>query len=754
MCDLINILSIIDDKTQLINFPKLDPNSFKPAVLALIQRLKDTVASVKASDKEPTWDTLVTPIEDASENLSYVWSVVEHLNSVADTPELRATINELLPPISEVFSELGMDEELYAKYKALKAEKAFEKFSSTRQRIINKELEGFVLSGAELDDVGKKKMAEINREEAELSQKFSENLLDCTNEFALYLPEDTDELKGVPEAELHLYAQQAAAEGAKGYKITLHMPNYLPIMQYAENRELREKMYHAYVTRASEFSPAGKDNLPIINRLLELRVEDAHLLGYKNFAEVSLVRKMAESPEQVVSFLRELAAKAKPAAEKEMEELIDYGKNMLGIKDVQTWDLSFISEKLREAKFSYSENEVKQYFTEPAVLKGMFGLVEKMFSIKIKEKKAPVWNDDVKFFVIEDKEGKEIAGFYMDLYARNGKRGGAWMNDQISRREVDGKIQKPIAYLVCNFAAPVGDNPSLLTLRDVETIFHEFGHGLHHMLTRQTELAVSGISGVEWDAVEMPSQFMENFVLNWDVMQTITHHVKTGKTMPRELFDKLVAAKNYGAGMANVRQIEFALFDMLLHMDTHPEKDAVQKILTAVRKEVAVTFPPEYNRFANSFSHIFAGGYAATTAISGLKCSLRMPSPSSKRKVFSILRSETNGWTKFCPAAAAARQWTALLLSAAVNLSSTHFSVNMACWRPNEHHDYDLERQFSKGSSAAGFGLSEGNREQHSLPSGTQDAGGRHRCGRLQRSRIYAGCIWPENLQRCRHNPS
>lgn len=611
MSDLINILSIIDDKSQLINFPKLDPNSFKPAVLTLIQRLKDTVKAVKSSDREPTWDTLVTPIEDASENLSYVWSVVEHLNSVADTPELRVTINELLPPISEVFSELGMDEELYAKYKALKAEKAFEKFSATRQRIINKELEGFVLAGAELDEPGKKKMADINREEAELSQKFSENLLDCTNEFALYLPEDTDELKGVPEAELHLFAQQAAAEGAKGYKITLYMPNYLPIMQYAENRDLREKMYHAYVTRASDFSPAGKDNLPIINRLLELRVEDAHLLGYKNFAEVSLVRKMAESPEQVVSFLRELAAKAKPAAEKEMEELIDYGRNQLGIKDVQTWDLSFISEKLREANFSYSENEVKQYFTEPAVLKGMFGLVEKMFSIKIKEKKAPVWNDDVKFFAIEDKEGKKIAGFYMDLYARSGKRGGAWMNDQISRREVNGKIQKPIAYLVCNFAAPVGDNPSLLTLRDVETIFHEFGHGLHHMLTRQTELAVSGISGVEWDAVEMPSQFMENFVLNWDVMQTITHHVKTGKTMPRELFDKLVAAKNYGAGMANVRQIEFALFDMLLHMDTHPEKDTVNKILNEVRKEVAVAFPPEYNRFANSFSHIFAGGYAA-----------------------------------------------------------------------------------------------------------------------------------------------
>lgn len=611
MSDLINILSIVDDKSQRINFPKLDPNTFKPSVLTLIQRLREAVKTVKDSKNEPTWDTLVKPIEDASENLSYVWSVVEHLNSVADTPELRATVNELLPPISKVFSELGMDEELYAKYKALKADKAFEKFSATRRRIINKELEGFVLSGAELDKQGKKKMADINREEAELSQKFSENLLDCTNEFALYLPEDTDQLKGVPEAELHLYAQQAAAEGAKGYKITLHMPNYLPIMQYAENRDLREKMYHAYVTRASEFSPAGKDNLPIINRLLELRVEDAHLLGYKNFAEVSLVRKMAETPEEVVSFLRELAVKAKPAAEKEMEELIDYGKKNLGIREVQAWDLAFISEKLREVKFSYSENEVKQYFTEPTVLKGMFGLVEKMFSITIKEKKAPVWNKDVKFFVIEDKNGKEIAGFYADLYARNGKRGGAWMNDQISRREVNEKIQKPTAYLVCNFAAPVGDRPALLTLRDVETIFHEFGHGLHHMLTRQTELAVSGISGVEWDAVEMPSQFMENFVLNWDVMQTITHHVKTGQPMPRELFDKLVASKNYGAGMANVRQIEFALFDMLLHMDTHPQKDTVNNILSEVRKEVAVSFPPEYNRFANSFSHIFAGGYAA-----------------------------------------------------------------------------------------------------------------------------------------------
>lgn len=611
MSEKIDLLSIIKDKSQLVDYPALDRNSFKPAVIKLISDLKATVKKVTEDTSSPTWDNLVTPLDNAGENLNYVWSVISHLNSVQDTPELRALVNELIFPLTEVFTEIGQNEDLYAKYKELKAEKEFESLTSARQRIINNELLGFVLSGAELDEKRKKQIGEINREEAELSQKFSENLLDCTNDFALYLPEDTEELRGVPETEKKLYAQQAAAEGAKGFKITLHMPNYLPIMEYAESRELREKMYHAHTTRASEFSPAGKDNLPIINRLLELRVEEAHLLGYKNYAEVSLVKKMAESPEQVVSFLRELAAKAKPAASKEMEELLKFGKEKLNIADPQPWDFAFISEKLRQEKYAYSESEVKEYFTEPTVLKGMFGLVEKMFSVKIKEKKVPVWEEHVKYFVIEDKNGEEIAGFYTDLNARNGKRGGAWMNDQLTRRLADGKIQRPVAYLVCNFSAPVGDNPSLLTLNDVETIFHEFGHGLHHMLTRQTDLSVSGISGVEWDAVEMPSQFMENFVLNWDVIQTITRHVKTGKTMPRELFDKLVASKNYNAGMGNVRQIEFALFDMLLHMDEHPNKDTVHNLLKEVRKEVAVVIPPEYNRFANSFSHIFAGGYAA-----------------------------------------------------------------------------------------------------------------------------------------------
>lgn len=611
MSKKIDILSIIKDKSELIDYPNLDTESFKPAVLHLINELETTVERVTANPQEPNWDNLITPLDDASENLSYVWSVISHLNSVVDTPELRAVVNEVLPPLSEAYTKIGQNEALYTKYKALKAEKSFALLTEARKRIIEKEIQGFVLSGAELDAEKKQAISVINTEEAALSQKFSENLLDCTNEFSLYLPEDTDELEGVPLADKNLFAQQAKAENAQGYKITLHMPNYLPIMQYASCRPLREKLYHAYNIRASEFSPAGKDNLPIINRLLELRAKEASLLGYKNYAEVSLVRKMADSPEQVISFLRDLAAKAKPAAEKDMRELFDFGQNELGFTEIKPWDLTFISEKLREAKFSYSEQEVKKYFTEPAVLKGMFGLVEKMFSIRIKEKKVPVWHDGVRFYTIEDQKGKEIAGFYTDLYARSGKRGGAWMNDQRSRRLADGKIQTPIAYLVCNFSAPVGNSPSLLGLRDVETIFHEFGHGLHHMLTRQTDLSVSGISGVEWDAVELPSQFMENFVLNWDVMQTITCHVDTGEKMPRELFDKLVTAKNFQAGMGNVRQIEFALFDMLLHIDSDPKKDTVYDLLDKVRKEVAVVFPPDYSRFPNSFSHIFAGGYAA-----------------------------------------------------------------------------------------------------------------------------------------------
>lgn len=606
-----SLLDVVNNKDKLIPFDKLEEDSFQPAILNLIEKVKQSANEITESPCTPTWADIIERLDDSEENLSFGWTIISHLNSVADTPRLRKIVNDLLPSISELYSWLGQNERLYSKYKELRDSEEGKKLNKIRKRILDRQITGFILSGAELPKADKAKLSLINEESSQLSQKFSENLLDCTNDFSLYLPDDTKQLEGVPESEKQLYKQQAQAEGKPGYKITLHMPNYLPIMQYAVDRGLREQIYHAYSTRASEFSPAGKDNAPIIDRLLELRSQEAALLGYKNYAEVSLVMKMADTPEEVIKFLRELAAKAKPAAKRDMEELLKFAKEELKIKDPQAWDLTFASERLRERKYSYSDQEVKQYFTEPTVFKGLFGLVEKLFNIRVQEEKAPVWAPEVKYFVIRNSEDKEIASFYADLYAREGKRGGAWMNDQRSRRSLDGKVQTPIAYLVCNFSAPVGNKPALLTLNDVETLFHEFGHGLHHMLTKQTDLSVSGISGVEWDAVEMPSQFMENFVWNWEIIQSITSHADTGKSMPKELFDKIVAAKNFQAGMSNVRQIEFALFDMLLHFDYDPKTNTVRNLLDTVRKEVAVTFPPEYNRFANSFSHIFAGGYAA-----------------------------------------------------------------------------------------------------------------------------------------------
>lgn len=610
MTDKIDILSVTEDKSKLIDFSNLDQNSFIPAIEALISQLNKKVSEIIGSTEIATWDNVITPLDDAVENLTYVWSIISHLNSVVDTPELRAIYNELLPLISETFGKIGQNEALYKKYKDIKNSDFYKDYPDVRKRILEKEIQGFVLSGAELNNIDKEKLLKINQEQAQLAQKFSENLLDCTNNFALYLSEDTNDLDGITTSDREMFAQQARLDGKEGYKITLHMPNYLAIMQYASNRKLRENIYEAYSTRASNLGPLDKDNAPIINRLLELRQQEASLLGYQNFAEVSLVPKMADSPTQVIEFLRDLSSKAKPFAQNDMEELLHFASSQLGLQNPKPWDLSYIAEKLREQKYAYSEEEVKKYFTEPQVFNGLFKLVEKLFSIQIEESRAPVWHKDVKFFSVR-KNGEEIAGFYTDLYARPGKRGGAWMNDQRSRRLTANGIQTPIAYLVCNFASPIGDKPALLTHRDVETLFHEFGHGLHHMLTTQTDLAVSGISGVEWDAVELPSQFMENFTWNWDVIQTLSSHVTTHEKMPRSLFDKVVSAKNFEAGMGTVRQIEFALFDMLLHTNFDPKEDNFHNLLKQVRNEVAVVFPPDYNRFAESFAHIFAGGYAA-----------------------------------------------------------------------------------------------------------------------------------------------
>ena len=511
--------------------------------------------------------------------------------------------------MTQLFIDLSQNEALFKKYKALAASESFRSLPPVRQRIVERELRDFRLSGAELPEDKRQRVKAIGERLSMLSQKFSENLLDATNAWELILS-DTTRLAGIPADTQALFAANAKAAGKEGWRITLHFPSYLPVMQYAEDRSLREELYRAFSTRAAEFGDGKYDNTPLINEILELRREEAVLLGFENFAEESLATKMADTPANVIAFLRDLASRAKPYAERDMAELKAFAADRLGIKDFAPWDQAYAAEKLREDRYSYSDQTVKQYFTEPTVFAGLFKLVETLYGIDIRQSEASTWHDDVKYFEVF-KNGKQIAAFYADLYAREGKRSGAWMDSDRTRAVIDGKLELPVAYLVCNFAPGLEGRPATMTHDEVTTLFHEFGHCLHHLLTAQTEAAVSGINGVEWDAVELPSQFMENFAWEWDVVESITCHVETGESLPRELFDKMLAAKNFESGMACVRQVEFALFDMLLHTDFDPRKEDFQALLRAVREEVAVSFPPAYNRFPQSFSHIFAGGYAA-----------------------------------------------------------------------------------------------------------------------------------------------
>jgi oligopeptidase A len=471
---------------------------------------------------------------------------------------------------------------------------------------------------------------QVQEELAQLSAKFEENLLDATNAFALYI-DDAAQLAGIPEDVQAMMKAAAQADGKSGFKITLHMPSYLPVMQYADNRDLREQVYHAYVTRASEFGkpehPQGVghgckdaeasttvllDNTPLIGSILRLRREAAELLGFRSYAEVSLAAKMADTPAEVLKFLDELGARARPYAEKDYAELKVFARDELGLSDLQAWDNTYVSEKLSVARYSFSDQEVKQYFPEPRVLAGLFKLIETLYGLHVREDSAPVWHPDVKFYTLTDHAGQRVGQFYLDLYARASKRGGAWMDDVITRRKKADDIQTPVAYLNCNFSGPVGDKPALFTHDEVITLFHEAGHGLHHLLTQIEELGVSGINGVEWDAVELPSQFMENFCWEWDVLKHMTAHVETGEPLPRALFDKMLAAKNFQSGLQTLRQIEFASFDMHLHDDFDPNGDrSAQDLIDDIRRQVAVIIPPAYNRFPNNFSHIFAGGYAA-----------------------------------------------------------------------------------------------------------------------------------------------
>jgi oligopeptidase A len=532
---------------------------------------------------------------------------------------LRDAYNENLPKVTEYWTDLGQNLGLFNKYKALAASPAYSALSPARRKIIDNEVRDFRLSGAELSDEKKERFKDIQEEQAATGAKFSENVLDATNAFALYI-EDEKRLAGLPQ-DIKDAAREAAEKDSKpGWKLTLKAPSYIPVLQYAEDRTLRETIYRANVTRASEFGDPKLDNTPLIDKIVALRNEEAKLLGYNNFAEVSLVPKMANTPQQVEEFLTDLATRARPFAERDYAELKAFAKSELGLDPLEAWDTMYASEKLREQRYAFSDQEVKEYFPEHKALEGLFKVVETVFSVRIKPDTAPVWNEDVRFFRIESADAKDanalIGQFYFDLYSRDTKRGGAWMDDAITRRAKAGGVQTPVAYLTCNFARPVADasgkkRPALFTHDDVITLFHEFGHGLHHMLTRVDDLGVAGINGVEWDAVELPSQFMENFCWEWDVLKHMTAHVETGAPLPRALFDKMIAAKNFQAGLATVRQIEYSLFDMRLHGDFDPAKQTPLQLLDQVRAQVAVILPPAYSRFPNNFSHIFAGGYAA-----------------------------------------------------------------------------------------------------------------------------------------------
>jgi oligopeptidase A len=592
----------------LPDFAAITPEHVTPAIEQLLADAEAALERAVGPEVAADYDALSAALDVATERLGRAWGTVSHLHSVADTPELRAAFNDNLPKVTAFHTKLGADERLFAKYKAVAANPSSARLPAPRKKALANALRDFVLSGAELQGAAKERFAAIQERSAELAQKFSEHVLDATDGFAHYA--SSDEMDGVPADVQQATRAAAQAEGHDGHRLTLHQPVLQPVMQYATNRVLRARLYEAYVTRASELGPPTLDNTPLMRELIELRQEAARLLGHTSYADMSLVPKMARTPAEVNAFLQDLAQRAKPYAERDMQALREFAAKELGLPAVEAWDIAFVSEKLKEARYAFSDLEVKRYFTEPKVLAGLFDIVQTIFEVQILPDTAPVWHDSVRFFRVE-RDGKLLSQFYLDAYARPGKQPGAWMGDARERwSRPDGATQTPVATLQCNYAPPVGNEPSLLTHDDVITLFHEFGHGLHLMLTRIEDLGVSGLQGVEWDAIELPSQFMENFCWEWDVLQRMTAHADTGATLPRELFDKMVAARNFQSGMQTVRQLEFSLYDMRIHSEASA-KDRLQQLLDEVREQVAVVKPPPFNRFAHAFSHIFGGGYAA-----------------------------------------------------------------------------------------------------------------------------------------------
>lgn len=596
---------------SLIDYPAIQPEHIEQAVDQLLALARQAVDTVSNDDSEPTWDNIVEPITDATETLYRAWSVAGHLNSVVNTPELRTVYNQCLPRMSEFSTWVGLNRPLFLRYQALADSPAFATLTPQRQRIITLALRDFRLSGVQLEGQAREDYARISEELAQTSQQFSEHVLDAIDQWH-YLVTDQAELDGIPDDVLAAAQRAAQEHDQQGWRLTLKMPCYLPVMQYARNQTLRELMYRAYTTIASDQGDAQFDNSQAIETLLDLRAQEASLLGFASYAHMRLETRMADTPEQVMSFLRDLAAKARPYARQDLDELQAFAKKELGLDTLQAWDVPFSAERLREQRYAYSEDEVKQYFTEPAVLNGLFKVIQRLFDVTLRAADVPAWHPAVRPFEVMASDGKVLGYLYMDLHARQGKQGGAWVDSERSRRRLGEQLCLPIAYLVCNFAEPQPGRPALLTHDDVITLFHESGHALHTLLSRVDDPAASAFSAVEWDAIEVPSQFMENFCWEWPVVQMLTAHVETGEHLPRALYNKLNLARNFQSGMQMVRQLEFSLFDMLIHSrDSGLSIEAVMEILDQVRQEVAVLFPPEWHRFPHQFSHLFAGGYGA-----------------------------------------------------------------------------------------------------------------------------------------------
>jgi len=597
--------------SDLVDYAAVKPGHIVPAVEELLGIARQAVDAAADPKLAPTWEAVVEPLDTASERLWRAWSVAGHLNAVVNTPELREAYNAALPLVTEFSTWVGLHEGLYKQYQRLAAAPDFASWTPVRRRIVEMALRDFRLSGVELQGADRERYAAISDREAQASQKFSENVLDSIDAWSL-LVEDESRLAGIP-ADVRAAARAAAEEdGKQGWKLTLKMPCYLPVMQYAQDRSLREALYRGYGTVASEQGDAQFDNSPLIEELLALRAEESGLLGLGTFAALRLQTRMARDAREVTVFLRDLAARAKPYAQRDLAELTAYAAAELGLDELQPWDVPYASERLRESRYAYSEDEVKQYFTEPRVLSGLFEVIETLFDVRLAETPVSSWHGDVRGVRVESPDGTLIGHLYLDLYARAGKQSGAWVDSERTRRVVAGEVQTPIAYLTCNFSRPNGDRAAVLTHDDVITLFHETGHALHALLSEVDEPGAAAFASVEWDAIELPSQFMENFCWEWAVVQKLSAHVDTGEPLPRALYDRLVAARNYQSGMQTVRQIEFALFDMLMHDRAKGASiGEVLELLQEVRKEVAVLFPPAWHRLPHAFSHLFAGGYGA-----------------------------------------------------------------------------------------------------------------------------------------------